>query len=84
MSSENPEKPDTCGAKAAERPARLGSFDARLHATLEARHAMCANRWPDRAKLGAIACGLDPWKGTDEPVLVHRTSDTRSRKVADA
>ena len=50
----------------------LGSFDAKLHATLEAYQAMEPKDRPDPAKLKVIASGLDPWKGTKEPVLVHR------------
>jgi len=50
----------------------LNSFDAKLHAALEAHDAMRPHRRPDKAKLKAIASSLDPWKGTDEPVLVHR------------
>ena len=50
----------------------LGSFDAKLHATLEAYDSMRPHCRPDKAKLPSIASGLDPRKGTDEPVLVHR------------
>jgi hypothetical protein len=49
----------------------LGSFDAKLHATLKAHGAMRPHRRPDLAKLVTIASGLDPWKGTNEPVRVH-------------
>jgi hypothetical protein len=49
----------------------LNSFDAKLHATLEAYEAMRPHRRPHKAKLESIASGLDPWKGTNEPVLVH-------------
>ena len=50
----------------------LDSFDAKLHATLEAYEAMEAEDRPDPAELASIASRLDPWKGTDEPVLVYR------------
>jgi hypothetical protein len=50
----------------------LGSYDAKLNATLEASEAMKAPRRPDPEELPSIAGSLDAWKGTDEPVLVHR------------
>ena len=50
----------------------LGSFDAKLLATFEAYEAMSRDSQPDRAELPSIASSLDPWKGTDEPVQVHR------------
>jgi hypothetical protein len=50
----------------------LGSFDARLHATLEAYDAMKREDRPDPAELPSIAKSLDAWKGTEEPALVHR------------
>ena len=50
----------------------LGSFDAKLHATLEAYDAMKPEDRPDPRELASIACSLDPWKGTEEPVRVHR------------
>jgi Reverse transcriptase (RNA-dependent DNA polymerase) len=50
----------------------LGSHDAHLHAVLEAYDAMKPEDRPDKAKLASIASNLDAWKGTDEPVLVHR------------
>jgi hypothetical protein len=49
----------------------LGSFDARLHATLEACEAMKASSRPDPAELPSIASCLDARKGTKEPVLAH-------------
>jgi hypothetical protein len=50
----------------------LGSFDPKLHATLEAYEAMKREDRPDPQELASIAGSLDPWKGTKEPVLVHR------------
>ena len=50
----------------------LGSFDPKLHATLEAYDAMKPEDRPDPAELPSIAKSLDAWKGTDEPVLVRR------------
>jgi hypothetical protein len=50
----------------------LGSFDAQLHPTLEAYDAMKPEDRPNPAKLTTIARSLDPWKGTDEPVIVYR------------
>ena len=51
----------------------LGSYDAKLRATRKAHDAMRPDRRPNEAKLEAIARDLNPWKGTDEPVLVHLT-----------
>ena len=50
----------------------LGSFDAALHATFEAYDAMEKEDRPDPQELPSIAGSLDPWKGTEEPVHVHR------------
>jgi hypothetical protein len=50
----------------------LGSHDAHLHAVLEAYDAMKLEDRPDPQELASIAGSLDPWKGSDEPVLVHR------------
>ena len=50
----------------------LGSFDVALHATFEAYDAMEPEDRPDPQELPSIAGSLDPWKGTKEPVHVHR------------
>ena len=50
----------------------LVSFDAKLHATLEASDAMKPEDRPDPAELATIASGIDPWTGTNEPVIGYR------------
>ena len=52
----------------------LSSHDAKLLATVEADKAMRRNLGAaghNKAELESIAGKLDPWKGTDEPVLVY-------------
>ncbi len=52
--------------------AYLNSFDARLAAVQRANQRRKLNDRLDTATVLKIAASLDAWKGTDEPVLVHR------------
>ena len=49
----------------------LESFDARLVATKIASRQLKPHLRPPKAALADIAANLDPWRGSDEPVIVH-------------
>jgi hypothetical protein len=49
----------------------LNSYDAKLQAVRRANHQFKFNQRFSKGELRAIAERLNPWKGTDEPVLVH-------------
>jgi hypothetical protein len=49
----------------------LNSHDAKCTAVRRANSQLKLNRRFDKAELQKIAGDLDPWKGTDEEVLVH-------------
>jgi Reverse transcriptase (RNA-dependent DNA polymerase) len=50
----------------------LNSFDARLAAVQRANRRRKLNDRLDTTTVRAVAADLDAWKGTDEPVPVHR------------
>jgi hypothetical protein len=54
----------------------LNSFDAKLAAVQRANRRRKLGDRLDTATERNTAAGLDPWQGTDEPVLVHRKPKT--------
>lgn len=54
----------------------LNSFDARLAAVQRANRRRKLGDRLDTATVRTIAAGLDAWKGTDEPMLVHQKPKT--------